>query len=110
MAGGGRDGRRHLNGRHPGVEVIEPGREQVADNVVDGEAGVPVQGRSSARVVRGVRLAAVSDELADVLDCSRRTVLNKLHTLEEQGDVASKKVGGRSKVWWVPLPADSADR
>jgi biotin operon repressor len=42
-------------------------------------------------------------ELAEALDCSRRTALNKLHTLEEEGDVASKKVGGRSKVWWVPL-------
>lgn len=43
-------------------------------------------------------------ELADRLNCSRRTALNKLHDLEDAGDVSSKKVGGRSKVWWVPIP------
>lgn len=42
-------------------------------------------------------------EVADKLDCSRRTALNKLNSLEERGDVASKKVGGRSRVWWRPL-------
>lgn len=42
-------------------------------------------------------------EIADALDCSRRTALNKLHSLEERGDVASKKVGGRSRVWWQPI-------
>lgn len=44
-------------------------------------------------------------EIADELDCSRRSALNKLRALEERGDVRSKKVGGRSRVWWVP-PAD----
>lgn len=42
-------------------------------------------------------------ELADRLNCSRRTALNKLHDLADAGDVSSKKVGGRSKVWWVPI-------
>ena len=44
-------------------------------------------------------------ELAEELDCSRRTALNKLSALEDREDVkiASKKVGGRSKVWWLPL-------
>lgn len=44
-----------------------------------------------------------ASEIGDVLKCSRRTALNKLHTLEEREDVVSKKAGGRSKVWWVPL-------
>jgi predicted ArsR family transcriptional regulator len=44
-------------------------------------------------------------EVADALDCSRRSALDKLRTLDERGDVRSKKVGGRSRVWWVP-PAD----
>lgn len=42
-------------------------------------------------------------EVGDVLDCSRRTALNRLHDLEEADAVASKKVGGRAKVWWKPL-------
>ena len=44
-----------------------------------------------------------SNELAEVLNCSRKTAFNKLTELEDAGDVVSKKVGGRSRVWWVPL-------
>ena len=45
-------------------------------------------------------------EIADELDCSRSTALDKLHRLDERGDVRSKKVGGRSRVWWVSPAAD----
>lgn len=44
-----------------------------------------------------------ASEVADELDCSRRTALNKLHQLEAETDVTSKKVGGRSRVWWIPI-------
>lgn len=54
-------------------------------------------------------------EVADRSGCSRRTALNRLHDLEDDGAVASKKVGGRARVWWVPragasAPTDEADR
>ncbi len=42
-------------------------------------------------------------EIADRLGCSRRTALNKLHRLQENTDLTSKKVGGRSRVWWIPV-------
>lgn len=45
-------------------------------------------------------------EVADELDCSRRTALNRLHDLQESTDVTSKKVGGRSRVWWIPVYVD----
>lgn len=45
-----------------------------------------------------------ASEIADELGCSRRTALNKLHALERETDVQSKKVGGRSRVWWIPVP------
>jgi MarR-like DNA-binding transcriptional regulator SgrR of sgrS sRNA len=45
-------------------------------------------------------------EIADRLGCSRRTALNRLHDLEDETDVTSKKVGGRSRVWWIPVPVD----
>lgn len=53
-------------------------------------------------------------EIADAVNCSRSTALDRLGELAEQGLVKSKKVGGRSVVWWVPdedsppleLPAD----
>lgn len=44
-----------------------------------------------------------ASEIADELGCSRRTALNKLHTLEDETDLKSKKVGGRSRVWWIPV-------
>jgi predicted ArsR family transcriptional regulator len=44
-----------------------------------------------------------ASEVADELGCSRRTALNKLHDLEAQTDLTSKKVGGRSRVWWIPV-------
>ncbi len=44
-----------------------------------------------------------ASEIADKLGCSRRTALNKLHELEEETDMKSKKVGGRSRVWWIPI-------
>lgn len=47
-------------------------------------------------------------EIADELGCSRRTALDKLTALNERGDVRSKKVGGRSRVWWVSPDATGA--
>jgi predicted ArsR family transcriptional regulator len=44
-----------------------------------------------------------ASEIADDLGCSRRTALNKLHDLEAETDLKSKKVGGRSRVWWIPV-------
>jgi predicted transcriptional regulator len=45
-------------------------------------------------------------EISNQLGCSRRTALNKLHDLEEDTDIKSKKVGGRSRVWWIPVRTD----
>lgn len=44
-----------------------------------------------------------ASEVAEALGCSRRTALNRLHDLAESTDVTSKKVGGRSRVWWIPI-------
>lgn len=47
-----------------------------------------------------------ASEVANELGCSRRTALNRLHDLESSTDVTSKKVGGRSRVWWIPVIPD----
>jgi len=47
-----------------------------------------------------------ASEIAERIGCSRRTALNRLHDLEESTDVTSKKVGGRSRVWWIPVLRD----
>jgi CRP-like cAMP-binding protein len=47
-----------------------------------------------------------ASEVAEALGCSRRTALNRLHDLQESTEVTSKKVGGRSRVWWIPVYID----
>ncbi|MFC7080700.1 PAS domain S-box protein [Halorussus caseinilyticus] len=47
-----------------------------------------------------------TNEVADALDCSRRTAYNRLERLVERDDLETKKVGARGRVWWRP-PADS---
>lgn len=39
-------------------------------------------------------------EVAEELGASRRTALNKLKNLVDQGDLRRKKVGGRAVVFW----------
>jgi DNA-binding Lrp family transcriptional regulator len=46
-------------------------------------------------------------DIADALDCSRRTAHNKLGELTERGLLRTRKVGARSRVWWTPLDAAS---
>ncbi|MYL16167.1 HTH domain-containing protein [Halorubrum terrestre] len=43
-----------------------------------------------------------ASEIADQVDLTRRNVLNRLKDLESNGHLRSKKVGGRSTVWWLP--------
>lgn len=50
---------------------------------------------------RGEPLTA--PELAESLNCSRRTALNRLSDLADDGLLRSKQVGGRSRVYWTPI-------
>jgi predicted ArsR family transcriptional regulator len=40
-------------------------------------------------------------EVADSLDCARRTAYNKLDSLAERDAIKTKKVGSRGRVWWL---------
>lgn len=40
-------------------------------------------------------------ELADKVDVTQQAAYNKLTDLQERGIVRSKKVGARSRVWWI---------
>ena len=44
-------------------------------------------------------------DVMDELDWSRRTAHNKLEELVERGELETRKVGSRSRVWWVPIDA-----
>lgn len=51
-----------------------------------------------------------ASEVAEGLDCTRRTAYNRLERLAERGDLETKKVGARGRVWWRPLAALADDR
>ncbi len=47
-----------------------------------------------------------ASDIAEALDCSRRTAHNKLGELVDRGELETRKVGARSRVWWRPLPRE----
>ena len=44
-----------------------------------------------------------ANDIMDQLGCSRRTAHNKLNALVEKEMLETRKVGARSRVWWVPI-------
>ncbi len=47
------------------------------------------------------RAPLTAPEVADELGCARRTAHAKLSTLAERGDLRTKEVGARGRVWWL---------
>lgn len=43
-----------------------------------------------------------ASEVASQLPLSRRGIYDRLQNLEDEGVLESKKVGGRTTVWWLP--------
>lgn len=46
-------------------------------------------------------------EVADALNCARRTAYERLSGLADDGRLDTKKVGSQVRIWW--LPADNGD-
>ena len=44
----------------------------------------------------------IASEIAEHVDITRRAVNYRLRSLEDEGVLCSKPVGGRSTVWWFP--------
>ncbi|MFB6130580.1 MAG: PAS domain S-box protein, partial [Salinigranum sp.] len=51
------------------------------------------------RVAAG-RDPLTASEVAESLDCTRRTAYDRLQRLTERGELETKKVGARGRVWW----------
>ena len=51
-----------------------------------------------------------ASDIAEALDCSRRTAHNKLGDLVDRDELETRKVGARSRVWWRPLRRTPEDR
>ncbi|MFB6069425.1 MAG: ArsR family transcriptional regulator [Halanaeroarchaeum sp.] len=51
-----------------------------------------------------------ANDVMEALDCSRRTAHDKLNALVDEGLLATRKVGARGRVWWIPMagPAETA--
>jgi hypothetical protein len=48
-------------------------------------------------------------EVAEELPIKRRGTLDRLQSLESDGDLQSKQIGGRSKVWWLTVEGQTPD-
>ena len=82
------DGReRDTGGKYVGTVSLDRVREAV---------------REGGRVV-------TAREVADAVGCSRDTALEKLHELDDRGEVVRKKVGGRAVVWWPAAEENERD-
>jgi hypothetical protein len=53
--------------------------------------------------------AVTAPEVAKLLDCSRREALNTLTTLAEIGELETKKVGARGRIFWIPSEGRSKE-
>lgn len=45
-----------------------------------------------------------ASDVVDELGIARRTAHNKLNALVERGELETRKVGARGRVWWTPEP------
>jgi len=50
-----------------------------------------------------------ANDVMEALSCSRRTAHDKLNDLVDQGLLETRKVGARSRVWWVPITGADPD-
>ncbi len=48
-------------------------------------------------------------DVVDELGIARRTAHNKLNALVERGELETRKIGARARVWWRPIPAEEND-
>lgn len=46
-------------------------------------------------------------EIAERLDCSRRTAFRRLDALAESGEIATKEIGAQARAWWRPVSTPS---
>jgi hypothetical protein len=50
-----------------------------------------------------------NQEVADRVGCAKATAHNKLHALEDEGAVYTKKAGAKARVWWVDMTEPAPD-
>jgi DNA-binding Lrp family transcriptional regulator len=84
---------------------MSPRRERDDDAANAGK--VPVRAVLAVFEERSDRARPLTaTDIMDAVGCSRRTAHNKLNELVEEGRLETRKVGSRSRVWWVPILPD----
>lgn len=82
---------------------------EVRGGVSHGEGGKFEDKYSDNDVVQALADAypvpLTNQEVADYVGCAKATAHNKLHALEEEGEVFTKKAGAKARVWWVDMTA-----
>ena len=48
-------------------------------------------------------------EVADALECARRTAYERLSVLADEGRLDTKKVGSQVRIWWLPTDDDEVE-
>jgi hypothetical protein len=92
---------------------MSPRRER--DDDADRAGRVPVDAVLAVFEERSDRARPLTaTDIMETVGCSRRTAHNKLNELVEEGRLETRKVGSRSRVWWVPIrdddPAPATER
>lgn len=80
---------------------------EVRGGVQHGEGG-KFQDKYSDDEVLGTLIGAYPEpltnkEVSERIGCSKATAHNRLHELNDEGQVFTKEVGARARVWWVDL-------
>ena len=80
---------------------------EVRGGVTHGEGGKFEDKYSDNDVVQALAEAypepLTNQEVADRVGCAKATAHNKLHALENEGEVYTKKAGAKARVWWVDM-------
>lgn len=63
--------------------------------------------RYMSAVARSPDPVVTTTEIAEELDLTQQAVYNAFQNLESKGLIQSKKVGSRSKVWWLTVQGRS---
>lgn len=80
---------------------------EVRGGVTHGEGGKFEDKYSDDDVVQALAEAypepLTNQEVADRVGCSKATAHNRLHELNGEGAVFTKKAGAKARVWWVDM-------
>ncbi len=87
---------------------MSSGEDKSGESQYEGE--IPLQAVHEVFKQRDDRARPLTaSDIMNTIGCARRTAHNKLNELVERDVLETRKVGSRSRVWWVPIRDDDED-